>query len=51
MTSIFNTIILVLKIQKHGIKGLFYQNIKALYNSISYLVKVHGENQSLVDMG
>ena len=43
--------LLFLKIQKLGIKGLFYQNIKAIYNSISCLIKVHGGNQSLVDMG
>ena len=37
-----NRTLLFLKLQKMGIKGLFYENIKALYNPISYLVKVRG---------
>ena len=32
----------MLKLQKRGIKGLFYRNIKAIYNDISYLIKVKG---------
>ena len=37
-----NRSLLLLRIQRLGIKGLFYRNIKTIYNSISYLVKVHG---------
>ena len=37
-----NRTLLFLKLQKMGIKGLFYENIKALYNPISYLVRVRG---------
>ena len=37
-----NRELLLLRIQRLGIKGLFYRNIKAMFNSISYLVKVHG---------
>ena len=37
-----NRSLLLLRIQRLGIKGLFYRNIKAMYNSISYIVKVHG---------
>ena len=37
-----NRSLLLLRIQRLGIKGLFYRNIKAMYNSISYLVKVQG---------
>ena len=28
--------------QKRGIKGLFYRNLKAIYSDISYLIKVKG---------
>ena len=34
--------LLYLKLQKIGIKGLFYKNIKAIHDPISYLVKVKG---------
>ena len=37
-----NRNLLLLKLQKRGIKGLFYRNIKAIYNDISYLIKVKG---------
>ena len=32
-----NRNLLLLKLQKRGIKGLFYQNLKAIYSDISYL--------------
>ena len=34
--------LLLLRLQRLGIKGLFYKNIKEMYHSISYLVKVTG---------
>ena len=37
-----NRDLLFLKLQKSGIRGTFYRNIKAMYNSISYHVKVRG---------
>ena len=37
-----NRTLLFLKLQKLGIKGLFYRNIKALHNSVIYYVKVGG---------
>ena len=37
-----NRDLLFLKLQKSGIRGTFYKNIKALYNSISYRVRVRG---------
>ena len=37
-----NRTLLFYKLQKLQIKGLFYKNIKALYKSVSYLVKVKG---------
>ena len=37
-----NRTLLFYKLQKLGINGLFYRNIRALYNSVSYLVKVRG---------
>ena len=33
---------LLLKLQRLGIKGLLYENIKSMYNSILYMVKVSG---------
>ena len=35
-----NRNLLLLKLQRLGISGLFYRNIKSLYKSVSYLVKV-----------
>ena len=37
-----NRTLLLLKLQKLGINGLFYSNMKASLNSISYLIKVNG---------
>ena len=37
-----NRNLLMLKLQRRGIKGLFYRNLKAMYNDISYLIKVKG---------
>ena len=37
-----NRTLLFLKLQKIGIKGLFYRNIKNLSSNVSYLVKCHG---------
>ena len=37
-----NRNLLLLKLQKRGIKGLFYRNLKAIYTDISYLIKVKG---------
>ena len=37
-----NRNLLLLKIQKRGIKGQFYRNLKAVYSDISYLIKVRG---------
>ena len=37
-----NRKLLLLKLQKRGIKGQFYRNIKAIYSDISYLIKVRG---------
>ena len=39
-----NLDLLLLKLQRLEIKGLFYKNIKEIYQSISYLVKVAGGN-------
>ena len=39
-----NLDLLLLKLQRLEIKGLFYKNIKEIYQSISYLVKVSGGN-------
>ena len=36
-----NRKLLLLKLQKVGIRGLFYKNIKAMYNSVLYLLKLH----------
>ena len=41
---IVNLDLLLLKLQRLEIKGLFYKNIKEIYQSISYLVKVAGGN-------
>ena len=35
-----NRSLLLLKLQRREISGLFYRNIKSMYNSVSYLVKV-----------
>ena len=37
-----NRNLLLLKLQRRGIKGLFYRNLKAIYNDISYIIKVRG---------
>ena len=37
-----NRDLLLLKLQRLGMKGLFYKNIKAIYEDISYLIKVSG---------
>ena len=37
-----NRTLLFLKLQRTGIKGLFYHNIKKLNSVVSYLVKCHG---------
>jgi hypothetical protein len=37
-----NRTLLLLKLQKLGINGLFYSNMKVSLNSISYLIKVNG---------
>ena len=37
-----NRNLLLLKLQKRGIKGLFYRNLKAIYTDISYIIKVKG---------
>ena len=37
-----NRSLLLLKLQKLGITGLFYQNIKAIYKSVVYVIKVKG---------
>ena len=37
-----NRKLLFLKLQRLGVKGLLYQNIKAIYEDISYLTKVRG---------
>ena len=37
-----NRNLLLLKLQKRGIKGKFYQNLKAIYSDISYVIKVKG---------
>ena len=37
-----NRELLLLKLQRLGIKGLLYENIKEMYKSISYLVKMQG---------
>ena len=37
-----NRNLLLLKLQRLGIKGLLYKNIKAIYENISYLIKVNG---------
>ena len=37
-----NRNLLFLKLQRLGVKGLLYQNIKAIYKDISYLIKVRG---------
>ena len=37
-----NRNLLLLKLQRRGIKGQFYKNIKAIYSNISYLIKVKG---------
>ena len=37
-----NRKLLLLKLQKRGIKGQFYRNLKAIYSDISYLIKVRG---------
>ena len=37
-----NRTLLLLKLQKLGISGLFYRNIKAMYEQVYYLVKVKG---------
>ena len=37
-----NRKLLFLKLQRLGVKGLLYQNIKAIYDDISYLIKVKG---------
>ena len=37
-----NRSLLFLKLQRLGVKGLFYQNLKAIYNDISYVIKVRG---------
>ena len=37
-----NRTLLLLKLQKMGINGVFYSNFKATINSISYLIKVKG---------
>ena len=37
-----NRKLILLKLQRLGIKGLLYRNIKEMYRSISYLVKVDG---------
>ena len=37
-----NRKLLLLKLQKRGIKGKFYRNLKAIYSYISYLTKVRG---------
>ena len=37
-----NRTLLFLKLQRLGISGLFYKNIKAIYEQVSYLVKVDG---------
>ena len=39
-----NRRLLFLKLQRLGISGLFYQNIKAMYDQVFYLVKVKGGN-------
>ena len=35
-----NRDLLFLKLQRLGVSGLFYKNIRAMYNDVSYLVKV-----------
>ena len=37
-----NRTLLLLKLQKRGIKGLFYRNLKAIYSDVSYVIKVKG---------
>ena len=37
-----NRTLLLLKLQRLGIAGLFYKNIKAIYEQIFYIVKVNG---------
>ena len=37
-----NRDMLLLKLQRLGVKGLLYDNIKQIYNSITYMVKVTG---------
>ena len=37
-----NRKLLLLKLQKRGIKGQFYRNLKSIYSDISYLIKVRG---------
>ena len=37
-----NRTLLFLKLQRLGIQGLFYRNIRALYNSVYYQIKVKG---------
>jgi hypothetical protein len=37
-----NRMLLLLKLQRLGIQGLFYRNIKALYDSVMYQIKVKG---------
>ena len=37
-----NRNLMLLKVQRMGIKGLFYRNIKQINASVSYLVKCHG---------
>ena len=36
-----NRNLLILKLQQTGIGGLFYRNIKSMFNSLLYLVKFH----------
>ena len=37
-----NRNLLFLKLQRIGVKGLLYENLKAIYDNISYLIKVRG---------
>ena len=35
-----NRRLLMLKLQRAGVKGLLYNNIKSIYESISYMIKI-----------
>ena len=37
-----NRTLLLLKLQRAGVGGLFYENIKAMYKRVNYLIKVKG---------